>query len=295
MDAHAGTVNDTGRLTAIVLTFNEEQHIERCLRSLEGVASRIVVVDSCSTDRTRDLARALGAEVVERAWPGNQAAQLNYALDHLALATPWTMRLDADEYLTDALRAELRSALDDAAPGVTGFVLRRLVLFQGRPVRFGGFYPQRLLRVWRTGKGRSEARLMDEHIVVESGQLVTLRADLIDHNLNDISWWTDKHNRYARREAASLVALRHGLGNEPPSTGKTARSAAVTRWMKEHVYQRLPLGLRALLYFNYRFFVRLGFLDHPRVWVFHFLQAAWYRTLVDVNVREFEDAVGRAS
>lgn len=312
MDARAGTVNDTEhstaceakhgteseagrRLTVIVLTFDEEQHIERCIRSLTGVASRIVIVDSCSTDRTQELARALGAEVVERAWPGNQAAQFNYALDHLEIDTPWTMRLDADEYLTEPLRLEMGAALDGAPAEVSGFVLRRLVLFQGRPVRHGGFYPQRLLRVWRTGRGRSEARLMDEHLVVDGGRLVTLRSDLVDHNLNDISWWTDKHNRYARREATSLIALRYGLGSAHTSTGKTAPTAAVTRWVKEHVYQRLPLGLRALLYFNYRFFVKLGFLDHPRVWVFHFLQAAWYRTLVDVNVREFEDAVGASS
>lgn len=143
---------------------------------------------------------------------------------------------------------------------------------------------------------------MDEHMLLSSGRAVRLRGRLIDQNDNDIFWWTEKHNRYARREAADLLAIRYGLdrahvpaAGAPGEAARPPGPARSKRWIKEHVYVHLPLGLRAALYFFYRFFVCFGFLDHPRVWVFHFLQAAWYRTLVDVNVREFEDAVGLAS
>lgn len=287
-------------LTAVILTMNEEKHIGRCIDSVRSLCAKIVVVDSGSTDRTVEIARQRGAEVHYRAWPNKHGEQVNYAIDIAAATTPWMLRIDADEYLTPELGRELATAVATAPDDVGGFILPRLVVFQGKPIRFGGFYPQWLLRVWRTGLGRSEDRAMDEHMLLASGRALRLRSRLVDQNENDIFWWTEKHNRYARREAADLVAIRHGLGQEPvrgPLDAPAARlqgPAGSKRWIKEHVYVFLPMGVRALLYFSYRFFVRFGFLDHPRVWVFHFLQAAWYRLLVDVNVREFEDAVGRA-
>lgn len=296
------TLDPVAPLTAVILTFNEEKHIGRCLDSIRSLCAKIVVVDSGSTDRTVELARARGAEVHTRPWPNKYAEQLNYAIDVAAATTPWMLRIDADEYLTPELVAELQRTLAMAPDDVGGLIVPRLVMFQKKPIRFGGFYPQWLLRVWRTGLGRAEERAMDEHMLLAAGRTVRLRGRLVDQNENDIFWWTEKHNRYARREAADVIALRHGLqrGTDERSSAaaparRPAGPAGMKRWIKENVYVRLPLGLRALLYFFYRFFLRLGFLDHPRVWVFHFLQAAWYRVLVDVNVREFEDAVGRAS
>jgi glycosyltransferase involved in cell wall biosynthesis len=280
-------------VTALILTMNEERHIGRCIDSIRPLCARIVVVDSGSTDQTVAIASARGAEVHHRPWPNKHGEQVNHAIDIAGEHTPWMLRIDADEYLTAELQTELRRELGTAPADVAGFILPRQVIFQGKPIRFGGFYPQWLLRVWRTGRGRCEDRAMDEHMVLSSGRTRRLRSRLIDHNENDIFWWTEKHNRYARREAADLLTIRYGLVREggPGPSGP----ARWKRWVKERVYVHLPLGLRALLYFCYRFFIGLGFLDHPRVWVFHFLQAAWYRMLVDVNVLEFEDAVGRAS
>ena len=301
------TLDPQAPLTAIILTMNEEKHIGRCIDSVRSLCAKIVVLDSGSTDRTVDIARERGAEVPYRAWPNKHGEQVNHAIEIAAATTPWMLRIDADEYLTPELAQELGGALTTAPADVGGFILPRLVVFQGKPIRFGGFYPQWLLRVWRTGLGRSEDRAMDEHMLLTSGRAVRLRARLIDQNENDIFWWTEKHNRYARREAADLVAIRHGLGKTAGSQaagnaamGNAAPKARLQgpagskRWIKEHIYVFLPMGVRALLYFSYRFFLRFGFLDHPRVWIFHFLQAAWYRLLVDVNVREFEDAVGQA-
>lgn len=281
-------------LTAIVLTYNEELHIARCLRSIRGLCDRIVVVDSNSTDATRTIAEELGAEVLRRPWPNKYAEQFNWGIDQADARTPWMLRIDADEYLTPELQSELSVALANAPEETTGFILPRLVKFQNRPIRWGGFYPQLLLRVWRTGAGRCEERMMDEHMVVQPGNTIRLKENIVDHNLNDIFWWTSKHNGYARREAADLIATRHRLLDAGNATGTLDKNSSVKRWVKVKIYSRLPGGLRAGMYFFYRFFLRAGFLDHPRVWVFHFLQAAWYRTLVDINVREFEDSVGEA-
>lgn len=284
-----------GPLTAVILTRNEEIHLRRCILSIRDLCAKIVVIDSHSQDATRAIAEELGAEVHERPWPGQHADQFNFGIRTAQAKTPWMLRIDADEYLPQALRTELAEALRKAPEDVTGMIVPRLVMFRGDPVRHGGFFPQWLLRVWRTGVGRCEERIMDEHMVLSHGRAIRLKNHLIDDNKNDIFWWTEKHNRYARREAVDLMNIKYGFFVSDGVKGLSLGQAGRKRVLKELVYARLPLGLRAQLYFAYRFFVCLGFLDHPRVWVFHFLQAAWYRSLVDVNVREFEEAVGGAT
>lgn len=276
----------TTDLTAFVLTFNEAKHLPRCLHSLRGVAKRVVVVDCFSTDNTVDLARAAGAEVVQHAWV-NHAVQVNWALDNVPIDTQWTMRLDADEVVTpelaDALRRELANLPEDAS----GVTVNRQIHFLGRWIRHGAIYPLRMLRVWRTGHARCENRWMDEHMVVREGRVVHLDTDIADINLNSVTWWTEKHNQYASREAVDLL-LHKGRGNAAEAAAGLSLQAKVKRWLKLKVYARLPLGLRALLYFLYRYFLRLGFLDGWQGLAFHVLQGFWYRFLVDVKVAEVE-------
>ena len=124
---------------------------------------------------------------------------------------------------------------------------------------------------------------MDEHIVVE-GAVEHLDADIVDDNLNSLSWWTEKHNGYATREVIDIL-LNEGA-DKHVSNVAMSRQAKLKRWMKESVYGRLPLGLRPGLYFIYRYFVRLGFLDGWQGLVFHVLQGFWYRFLVDAKLME---------
>lgn len=280
-------------ITAVILTYNESLHIRRCIESLKPVCSRIVVVDSFSTDATCEIARSLGAEVLQNKWTNNYAAQLNWGIEHAGAMTPWMMRMDADEYLTDGLQKEVSNLLKSLSSEVGGLVLPRKVFFKGKPILHGGFYPQWLLRIWRTGKGHCEERLMDEHMILTEGDVVRCKHDLVDENLNDIHWWTAKHNNYARREAADLLNMELGLFRQDAlAQGGSNAQATRKRWIKEKIYRRLPIGVRPALYFFYRFVVKGGMLDHPQVWLFHFLQGFWYRLLVDVNVWEFKRAVG---
>ncbi len=272
-------------LTVIILAFNEEKHLPRCLESLRGVASRVIVVDCFSTDRTVELARAAGAVVVQHAWV-NYATQFNWALDNVAIDTQWTMRLDADEVVTPELAAALARELPLYPDGVVGLTVNRQIHFLGRWIRHGAIYPLRMLRVWRTGHARCENRWMDEHMVVEGG-VAHLDADIADINLNSVTWWTDKHNRYASREAVDLL-LHENSRVEAATAPRLSLQAGMKRWLKLKVYARLPMGLRAFLYFLYRYFLRLGFLDGWQGFVFHFLQGWWYRMLVDVKVAEVQ-------
>lgn len=276
-------------LTALVLTFNEEQHIERCIRSLDGVAERVCVVDSFSTDRTVEVARGLGAEVVQNPWK-NYATQFQFGLDHFNIRSYWTMRIDADEYLEDGLRNALGRWLSTPEPAVNALYLRRKIVFLGRPILHGFFYPALMLRVWRSGEGRIESRWMDEHIVLDAPVSRELTGgDLVDHNLNDLSWWVGKHNGYATREVYDMVEILERR-RAAKDRGMEAMSgqAARKRWLKEQVYTRLPATLRSGLYFFYRYVLGRGFLDGKEGFFFHFLQAYWYRTLVEAKFFELQ-------
>jgi glycosyltransferase involved in cell wall biosynthesis len=272
------------KLVAIVLTFNERQHIPRCLTSLEAVASQVLVVDSYSTDGTVDIARARGARVVQHEWV-NQAVQFNWSLTQLDADTEWVLRLDADEYLTPGLAEEIRKRLPNLPPGIDGAYCSRRMTFQGRLLRYGGF-PVRVLRVFRNGRGRCESRWMDEHIKV-AGPTIDLEGELVDDNLNSLTWWTAKHNHYASREAVDLLNLEYGfLPTDSISQLRGGSHPAVKRWLKENAYAKLPRGARAFAYFFYRYVLRLGFLDGTAGATFHFLQGFWYRYLADAKVAE---------
>ncbi len=274
-------------ITAIVLAFDEEDHIERCVRRLEGVAERIVVIDSFSRDRTVEIARSLGAEVLQHAWK-NYADQFQWGVDNAKVTSDWILRIDCDEYLEPPLIAELAERLTSVPSDVTGIDFRRKVIFKGRFIRWGGYYKTILTRLWRTGSGRIEQRWMDEHIVLEGGRTEWFkRGDLVDENLKDIGWWTDKHNSYATRQMVDFINREYGLF--PMDTQVQSGGNAQARWkrfLRNRVFGGAPLYLRSVLYFLQRYFLRLGFLDGKQGFVWHFLQGFWFFVLMDAKIEE---------
>jgi glycosyltransferase involved in cell wall biosynthesis len=279
-------------LAVLILTANEEKNIGKCVRSLLPLTNRIFVVDSGSTDGTVALCRELGVTVAERAWT-TYADQFNWGLDHFDFGTDWVMRMDADEELMPELVDALRAFLASPDPEVTGVYIRRRVYFMGRWIRHGSYYPTWLLRVFRTGVGRCEALWMDEHIVLSRGRSIEIAADIIDKNNKDLTFWTDKHNKYASREVRDIVERRRDAGDGVLESGLGQGQASRRRWLKDNVYSRLPLFVRPFLYFFYRYFVRLGFLDGREGLIFHFLQGFWYRFLVDAKLYEWRRTHGR--
>ena len=272
-------------LTVVILTKNEERHIVRAIASVAPLADRIVVVDSGSTDRTVELARDGGAEVLIHPFV-THAQQFNWALDQLPADTDWVFRLDADEVVTDSLASEIRARLSGLSTSVAGIYISRRMTFLGRPIRWGGLFPVRVLRLFRHGRGRCENRWMDEHILVE-GETVGFNGEIVDDNLNFLTWWTEKHNAYASREVVDLLNLEYGfMEHETVADLRGGQQAGIKRWVKEKVYSRLPGGVRAFAYFLYRYVVRLGFLDGKEGTAFHVLQGFWYRYLVDMKLHE---------
>jgi glycosyltransferase involved in cell wall biosynthesis len=270
-------------LSVVILTHDEESNLPACLASLRALDAEIFVVDSGSTDRTLAIARDAGCRVVEHPFE-NYAAQLNWALDRLPVATPWVMRLDADERLTPELARELSARLRDLPDEVTGLLVKRRVYFWGRWIRHGGYYPTWLLRIWRHGRARCEQRWMDEHMIVDRGRTLRLDHDIVDENRKGLTFWTDKHNRYADREVRDLLASQ----DRSAKLVELRDQAGLRRWLKQNLYGRAPLFWRACGYWFYRYVLRLGFLDGRPGLVFHFLQGFWYRFLVDAKLCELK-------
>jgi glycosyltransferase involved in cell wall biosynthesis len=271
-------------LSLIVLTYNEEVNLGQCLESVAGLAGQIFVVDSFSTDGTVEVAGRFGAHLVQRPFI-NQAEQFNWALDNLPLKTPWILRLDADEYLTPELKEELQAKLPRLPHEVTGLYVKRRFIFMGRWIRHGAYYPTWLLRLFRQGIARSEVRWMDEHLVLLGGRCERLDHDMVDHNHKGLRFWTERQLGYTTREVKVLQGLSQGSG-ENLAANLFGAPASRKRWGKTRLSDRLPLFFRAFLYFMYRYFFRLGFLDGFPGLIFHFLHAFWYRFMVDALIYE---------
>lgn len=275
-------------ITAIILTFNEEQHIARCIESIRSNVERICIVDSFSTDRTIEIAEKLGVEIFQNSWV-NYATQFNWGLDNCNIQTDWSMRIDADEYLDHELQSKLSCWMKEGKLNVDALYLKRKIVFLGHPILHGFFYPSMMLRLWRTGSGRIEQRWMDEHVILENPVTETLGGDLVDENLNDLSWWINKHNGYATREVYDMVSvLEHSDAGTSSTLSSLTGQAARKRLLKEKLYARLPPTFRASLYFLYRYFIGRGFLDGKPGFYFHFMQAFWYRTLVEAKLFELQ-------
>ena len=180
-------------LTTIILTYNEERHIRRCLENVCQFSKKVFVVDSPSTDKTVEICREFpNVEVVVHKYPGNQAEQFNWALDNLKVETDWILRIDADEYLLPELIKELEEKVPTLSADVTGLEFKRRHIFMGKWVKHG-IYPVIMMRMFRNGCGRYDGRLMDEHIVLNNGRSIVFDNDFCDHSLISLSDYCRKH------------------------------------------------------------------------------------------------------
>lgn len=283
-------------VSVVILTYNEALHLERAIRSVQSFASQIIVVDSFSKDDTTAIAERCGAIVLQNPFV-NQSVQFNWALDNAPITGDWILRLDADEIIEPDLANTISTQLPALPTDVVGVNLKRKHIFMGRWVRFGGRYPLLMLRLWRRDHGRVEDRWMDEHVVICGGRTVIFEGGFTDYNLNDLTYFTEKHNKYATREAIEVLNQRYGFfaKDEGLTSNSASGQAAIKRFIKEKVYNQIPFTLSALLYFLWRYIFQLGFLDGRSGLIYHFLQGYWYRFLVGAKVMEFEQALSIAN
>lgn len=278
-------------ISVIILTYNEELHIRRCLENVCPFAKKVYVIDSPSTDNTVEICKEFdNVEVIVHKYPGNQAEQFNWAIDNIQVDTEWILRIDADEYLLRELIDELQERIPKMPKNITGIEFKRRHIFMGRWVKHG-IYPVIMMRMFRTGYGRYDARLMDEHIALKEGESVVFKNDFCDHSLINISDYCKKHINYAEREACEIMDELYDLSSHIDKS-LTLGNQATKKHKEKSGYNRMPLFLRSYLYFCYRYFLRLGFLDGKEGFLFNFIQGWWYRTMVDAKVLEIKRACG---
>jgi glycosyltransferase involved in cell wall biosynthesis len=271
-------------ISVLVLTFNEEKNIGDCLQSCAGWAGEVIVVDSGSTDRTVTIAEQHGTRVVEHPFE-TYARQRNWAQEHISLAYQWVLHLDADERITPELRDSIRKFFargDDAR--YNGAMFPRRTVFLGKWIRHGGHYPVFHMRLFRKDRGRCEDRIYHQHFLVPS-PVTRLSGDMIDTVASDLDSFSLRHIRWAGEEAKELMAGT-ATGREQLTPSLTSTPMGRRRWLRNRLYARMPLFVRAFAYFLYRYIIRRGFLDGKEGLIFHFLQGCWAQFYIDAKVWE---------
>ncbi|QOY92075.1 glycosyltransferase family 2 protein [Paludibaculum fermentans] len=269
-------------VTALIAVRNEEANLRRCLEAL-APAAHVVVVDSNSTDGTARIAAAMGAEVVQFQYPGGYPKKRQWVLDQDRIQTPWVLLVDADEVMPPALWAEVRAAMNSAAPA-TAYLAKKEFHFLGRRFRFGGFSHSAVL-LFRRGQARFEDLLSNppkaqdmevhERLIVQ-GAVGRFHTPLIHEDFKGLDAYSLKHAHYASWEAA----VRHQYlqsgrwGHQAIAARATGNAQEFRRFVKSLVI-RMP-GEGAM-WFLYHYVVRLGFLEGRRGLIASQLRANYIR------------------
>jgi glycosyltransferase involved in cell wall biosynthesis len=253
------------QLSVVIITYNEEANIGRTLASVQPLVAdgkgEIIVVDSGSTDRTVEIAKSYGAKVFVEEWKG-YAAQKNSAIDKAM--GDWILSLDADEETSSGLRDFLTLALfgqkkDEYSNFKGGMIFARQNSFLGRRLRYGGFYPDPKLRLFRRGCARFQQRLVHEDLQLCSGVEYSPHLhyemgspiEIIHHSYPTLSDYIDHMNRYSSLGAEMLV-----------TRGKVR-------------FSFINIVLRPLFTFVYNYSFRLGFLDGREGLLLHLYHAVY--------------------
>ncbi len=273
-------------ISVVILTYNESIHIRRAIENVINWCDEVVVLDSNSTDDTTAIAEACGAKVYYRQFD-NYKAQRNHAIHELPLSNEWMLFMDADEYLGEELKAEIAEVF--AKPiSCDGFLIKRRFIFNDQWIKHGGYYPIWILRLFKRSAANVD-REINEHVAV-NGTVGRFEHHFSDHNLKSIADWIDKHNRYSKLEATQFFfhALRKKNGGRDEMAKFSGDSVERKRWIREHIWNELPPLLRPFIYFFFRYFLRLGFLDGKAGLIYHFLHGFWYPFLTDVKYLEMK-------
>ena len=259
-------------ITAIILTFNEEIHIERCIKSIVNIVDNIIVIDSFSTDQTLKICKNFKNVKIYKRKFINQANQINWALKNLTINSNWILRIDADEYLTKYSRKFFKKKLIKNNNS-DGIILTRKISFLNKIINYGSTSPHKSLRIWKNKRGKYDNSQVDEQVIVK-GKISETDLVLIDDNLKGLYFWTIKHINYASREAYEYFrnSKKVKINKDPSKENKK---------YKFQIYYKLPLIIRPFLFFMYSYFYKLGFFAGVRGFLYYLIQTLLYRLLVD--------------
>jgi len=265
-------------ISVVILTFNEEVNLPRCLEAISW-CDDVLIVDSFSSDATLTIAAEHEVRVVQRTFD-NFAAQRNFAVEHCELKHEWVFHLDADEVMTPDLSAEILRCIGTTEKDA--YRVSSKLMFQGKFLRHAGLFPWYQVRLGRRSKLRFRQVGHGQREQLSSHAIGTLKNSLLhfpfEKGLDD---WIEKHNRYAAAEAWQNV---HGYVNDSVSTLDLFSIATDRRRRAaKKIFRRLPF--RAPLRFIYMYLFRGGILDGKAGFKYCRL-LAWYESLIVLKERE---------
>lgn len=274
-------------ISVVILTYNEEKNIEDGLKSVYDWVDEIFVVDSFSTDRTLEIAKGYTEKIYQNKFEGFPQ-QRNWTLDNLPFSNEWVFFFDADERPSKALKSEISNIIPETSSGVNGFYIKRKFIFMGKWIKHGGYYPVWLLRLFKYKFARCNERLVDEHFIVE-GNTLQLQHDIIHEDKRGITFWIERHNRYATLDALEHIKL---VKFEEMANGQTDFPLTTffekRRLLKRKVWRCLPMFLRPFMSFFYCYILRGGFLEGKAGFIYMVLLRFWYPLLVDIRIGEIK-------
>ncbi|MFN7930366.1 MAG: glycosyltransferase family 2 protein [Blastocatellia bacterium] len=280
--------NPTLPVSVVVMTFNEEVNVEKCLQSLVGWADDVFVVDSYSTDATEEICKRYTEKFYQNRYVSHPV-QWDWALNNLPFAHEWVFAVDADFIVTDELKKALSQEMTTLTANIHGIYVRHRQVFRGRFLKHGTIYPRYWLRLFRRNSVFIDnSDLVDLHFYV-NGETIKVECDVIEDNVKErnLEFWVSKQVRFAQRAAVEEIKRRETLQLSPVTPKLFGTPDQRTLWLKTKWYF-FPLYWRAIFYFLYRYIFRLGFLDGKEGFLYHFTQALVYRVMVDARIEELK-------
>lgn len=276
-------------ITAIVLTFNEEVNIESCLNSVLGWCQEIIVVDSGSTDKTLEICQRYTEHIYEHPFRGF-FEQWDWSLKNLPVTHDWVIPLDADHIITEQLKQQIIYVVSHPELSIYGCYGKHQYFFWDVPIR--GFKLHSRLRLFRLSKVYLDHSEKEDVRFITEGKTVVLSGYTYEINNKeyDIDLWIDKHQRYS-----TIYAIEETLhfyrvlswSFLPKLFGNPDERNIYFKFF----WYRMPLYVRPMLYFLYRYVFRLGFLDGKVGFVYHSLQAFWFRLMVDIKIADLRKKI----
>lgn len=256
------------KIILLIISYNEELNIKYLLDNCSNFVDDIFILDSYSEDKTLEIAKLYTKNIFFNKFR-NFYEQRNYLLNIVRKKIPkddntWFLILDCDEYLSNELKIEIKKSIKNSK--YDGFYIKRRFIWKNKWIKYGGYYPLKLLRLIRSNNISLDKRIVNEHYLCNSNNTSELMNDFFDHNRKPLYNWFKKHINYARFESKMYFS------------NFNVKTPKMKKWDK------LPLLLRPFLLFFYRIFLKLGFLDGFFALFYHFLHSLVYRLLIDFYI-----------
>lgn len=266
-------------ISALILTYNEEIILPKCLEALDFV-DEIVVFDSFSSDTTVKIAEQFNAKIAQRKFD-NYAKQRNEALKSVSDKTDWILMVDADEIVSRELKQEIKQLTTQEDNTVSLYRVRRKDMFQDKWIKNSSGYPTWFGRLFKNGEVTVEREINEEYHT--SGEIGHLQEHLIHYPFNKgMQWWFEKHNRYSSMEAKTLALE---LNQKPKLKHLFSSDPTIRRKAQKGFSFLLPN--RPFIVFIAFYILRFGFLDGKAGYTFCKLRKT-YEWMIDLKIKELK-------